>query len=379
MLAPRQRHPPEHPRAPRRLLRAARVHRGSARGGAPGTGLRSVRHARPTSGGDGARRPVPRDAVRARSLRQARDPRSGLRNVERRHHAARGAPERVLQAVGTAHRGGRSVVPGGSPPLRRAGARVLRSRASAVRQRLARADAGGRLWHVVRLHGAVHTRMERQRAKPVLRGQRGARVRPVKEIENKVALVTGGGSGIGRAIALRFARAAGRVAVLDVAEPAARDVAREIAACGSEGLAVPCDVSRQAEVRRAFEAVAERFGPADILVNSAGIAHVGTVEQTSEDDLDRLYAVNVKGVYNCMRAAVLQMKGRGGVILNIASVASTVGIPDRFAYSMTKGAVLTMTYSVARDYVADRNRCNAIAPERGHHTVVGGRRSKAHT
>ncbi len=194
----------------------------------------------------------------------------------------------------------------------------------------------------------------------------------MKEIENKVALVTGGGSGIGRAIALRFARAAGRVAVLDVAEPAARDVAREIAACGSEGLAVPCDVSRQADVRRAFEAVAERFGPADILVNSAGIAHVGTVEQTSEDDLDRLYAVNVKGVYNCMRAAVLQMKGRGGVILNIASVASTVGIPDRFAYSMTKGAVLTMTYSVARDYVAQGIRCNAIAPGRVHTPFVDG-------
>jgi len=194
----------------------------------------------------------------------------------------------------------------------------------------------------------------------------------VKEIEHKVALVTGGGSGIGRAIALRFARAAGRVAVLDVAEPAARDVAREIAACGSEGLAVPCDVSRQADVRRAFAAVAERFGPADILVNSAGIAHVGTVEQTSEDDLDRLYAVNVKGVYNCMRAAVQDMKGRGGVILNIASVASTVGIPDRFAYSMTKGAVLTMTYSVARDYVAHGIRCNAIAPGRVHTPFVDG-------
>src|SRR5207248_1301532 len=155
--------------------------------------------------------------------------------------------------------------------------------------------------------------MERNGPGPVLRRHRGTSVRPVKEIERKVAIVTGGGSGIGRAIALRFARAAGRVAVLDVAEAAARDVAREIAGCGSEGLAVPCDVSRQADVQRAFQTVAQRFGPADILVNSAGIAHVGTVEQTSEDDLDRLYAVNVKGVYNCMRAAVLQMKGRGGV------------------------------------------------------------------
>src|SRR5437870_13218372 len=184
----------------------------------------------------------------------------------------------------------------------------------------------------------------------------------MKEIEHKVALVTGGGSGIGRAIALRFARAGGRVAVLDVAEPAARDVAREIDAWGGAGRAVPCDVRRQADVQRAFQAVAQRLGPVDILVNSAGIAHVGTVEQTSEDDLDRLYAVNVKGVYNCMRAAVPEMKGRGGVILNITSVPSTVGIPDRLAYSMTKGAVLTMTYSVARDYVADGLRSNALAP-----------------
>ena len=125
----------------------------------------------------------------------------------------------------------------------------------------------------------------------------------MKEIERKVAIVTGGGSGIGRAIAVRFARAAGRVAVVDVAEPAAREVAREIEACGGACLPVPCDVSRQADVERAFQAIAQRLGPPDILVNSAGIAHVGTVEQTSEDDLDRLYAVNVKGVYNCMRAA----------------------------------------------------------------------------
>jgi NAD(P)-dependent dehydrogenase (short-subunit alcohol dehydrogenase family) len=110
----------------------------------------------------------------------------------------------------------------------------------------------------------------------------------------------------------------------------------------------------------------------DILVNSAGVAHIGNVEQTTEEDFDRLYAVNVKGVYNCLKAAVTTMKGRGGVILNIASVASTVGIPDRFAYSMTKGAVLTMTYSVARDYVSQGIRCNAISPARVHTPFVDG-------
>ncbi len=192
------------------------------------------------------------------------------------------------------------------------------------------------------------------------------------ELETRTAIVTGGGSGIGRAIALRFARAGARVAVVDIAEAAARDCVREIEACAGTAAAVLCDVSRQLDVERAFQAVLERFDTLDVLVNSAGIAHVGTVEQTSEEDLDRLYAVNVKGVYNCMKAAVPAMKQHGGVILNIASVASSVGIPDRFAYSMTKGAVLTMTYSVARDYVAHGIRCNCIAPGRVHTPFVDG-------
>ena len=188
----------------------------------------------------------------------------------------------------------------------------------------------------------------------------------------RTAIITGGGSGIGRAIALRFARAGARVAVVDVAEDTATAVATEAEALGSATMAVVCDVSRQADVLDAFQDVHSRLGPVDILVNSAGVAHIGTVEQTTEADLDRLYAVNVKGVYNCLKAAVATMKGRGGVILNIASVASTVGIPDRFAYSMTKGAVLTMTYSVARDYVSHGIRCNAISPGRVHTPFVDG-------
>ncbi len=195
---------------------------------------------------------------------------------------------------------------------------------------------------------------------------------PTGELNAKTAIVTGGGSGIGRAIALRFARADARVAIIDIATDSAAAVADEAGSLGATGLAVSCDVSRQTDVIDAFRHIEAQLGPVDILVNSAGVAHIGTVEQTTEEDLDRLYAVNVKGVYNCLKAAVASMKGRGGVILNIASVAATVGIPDRFAYSMTKGAVLTMTYSVARDYVSHGIRCNALSPGRVHTPFVDG-------
>jgi NAD(P)-dependent dehydrogenase (short-subunit alcohol dehydrogenase family) len=191
-------------------------------------------------------------------------------------------------------------------------------------------------------------------------------------------LVSGAGSGIGRAIAIRFAQARGRIVVVDIAESAARDTVKEIEGLEGSAIAVTCDVTKHRQVDAAFREAAERFGDVDILVTSAGIAHVGTVEQTTEEDLDRVYAVNVKGVYNCLRAGVAAMKGRGGAILNIASVASCVGIPDRFAYSMSKGAVLTMTYSVARDYVRHNIRCNSIAPARIHTPFVDGFLAKSY-
>jgi NAD(P)-dependent dehydrogenase (short-subunit alcohol dehydrogenase family) len=188
-------------------------------------------------------------------------------------------------------------------------------------------------------------------------------------LANRTAIVTGGGSGIGRAIALLFARNGARVAILDLNEGGTE---REIHTAGGTAMFVACDVTSQSAVVDAFATVASAYGPLDVLVNSAGIAHVGTVESTSEADLDRVYAVNVKGVYNCLRSGVAAMKGRGGAILNIASVASTVGIPDRFAYSMSKGAVLTMTYSVACDYVGQGIRCNCVAPGRVHTPFVDG-------
>lgn len=192
----------------------------------------------------------------------------------------------------------------------------------------------------------------------------------VGSFHGRTAIVTGGGSGIGQAIATLFGARGAHVAILDLA--AADATVAAIAEAGGEAVHVPCDVSRQDDVTRAFESVNERFGALDMLVNSAGVAHVGTVEQTSEADLDRVYAVNVKGVYNCLKLGVWAMKGRGGVILNVASVAATVGIADRFAYSMSKGAVLTMTLSVARDYIHQKIRCNCISPARVHTPFVDG-------
>jgi 2-keto-3-deoxy-L-fuconate dehydrogenase len=188
-------------------------------------------------------------------------------------------------------------------------------------------------------------------------------------LDGRAAVVTGGGSGIGQAIAQRFAAAGARVAILDLS---ADETVRTIVAAGGTAAHFTCDVTSQAAVDAAFASIVAMYGPADILVNSAGIAHVGSLELTSEEDFDRVYRVNVKGVYNCLRAAVIAMKGRGGAILNIASVAATVGIADRFAYSMSKGAVLSMTLSVARDYVGQGIRCNAISPARVHTPFVDG-------
>jgi NAD(P)-dependent dehydrogenase (short-subunit alcohol dehydrogenase family) len=193
----------------------------------------------------------------------------------------------------------------------------------------------------------------------------------VFQLTGKVAVVTGGGSGIGAAIAALFARQGARVAVLDVDERAARHTADLIRDAGEAAEAVACDVTDAARVEDAIGRLAAAHQRLDILVNNAGIAHVGTIERTDETDLDRLYRVNVKGVFLCARAAVPIMVAQGGgVILNMASIASLVGVPERFAYSMTKGAVLTMTMSIAVDYVKQNIRCNCICPARIHTPFV---------
>lgn len=192
-------------------------------------------------------------------------------------------------------------------------------------------------------------------------------------LTQKVALITGGGSGIGAHICNVFAEAGAHVYVLDLQATEAQRVAQEIQATGGLADHRQVDVSDQQQLLEVVATIAEAHGSIDILVNSAGIAHVGTVETTQEADFNKVFDVNVKGVYNGMHAVVPYMKRQQkGVILNMASVASTVGISDRFAYSMSKGAVLTMTYSVAKDYIKAGIRCNCIAPARVHTPFVDG-------
>jgi NAD(P)-dependent dehydrogenase (short-subunit alcohol dehydrogenase family) len=161
------------------------------------------------------------------------------------------------------------------------------------------------------------------------------------------------------------------VHVFDVNIENSEQTVSEIMAGGGRATAHSCDVGIQAEVKKAIASITKSTD-VDILINNAGIAHIGNVENTKEADLDRLYQVNIKGVYNCIHCCISSMKKNGGVIINMASVAGTVGITDRFAYSMTKGAVLTMTYSVAKDYLDYGIRCNSISPGRVHTPFVDG-------
>jgi 2-keto-3-deoxy-L-fuconate dehydrogenase len=191
-------------------------------------------------------------------------------------------------------------------------------------------------------------------------------------LKGKVAIVTGGGSGIGKAISKKFAAQGALVHILEMNPENAKETVKEIEVEHGHAFAHQCNVADQLQVLKVIDAIAAKT-PIDILVNNAGVAHVGNIENTSEEDLDRLYSINIKGVYNCIRASIPHMKqNKKGVTLNIASIASSVALPDRFAYSMTKGAVLTMTYSVARDYINENIRCNCISPARVHTPFVDG-------
>ena len=195
-------------------------------------------------------------------------------------------------------------------------------------------------------------------------------------LKNKTAVITGGGSGIGKAIAVLFAQQGASVFIIDMDDKAASDTLIEINDKENfneetDGLAFHYhgDVSNQQQIVEIFKSI----GRVDILVNNAGIAHIGKADTTSEADFHKVMNVNVKGVYNCLFAAIPLMKANGGgVILNTASVAASVGITDRFAYSTSKGAIFAMTLSVARDYLHDNIRWNSISPARIHTPFVDG-------
>lgn len=189
-------------------------------------------------------------------------------------------------------------------------------------------------------------------------------------LKGKVAVVTGGGSGIGRAIALRFAANGAAVRIIDRNAAEAKATAHRIAKAGGSASPYACDVADAEQVKKTFQKIFAQ-GRVEILVNNAGISHIGSLEGTSQEDFDRVYRVNVKGYFNCMLACIGHMKARGGgVILNMASVAGSCGLADRFAYSTSKGAVIAMTYSVARDYISHNIRCNSISPARVHTPFV---------
>jgi NAD(P)-dependent dehydrogenase (short-subunit alcohol dehydrogenase family) len=188
-------------------------------------------------------------------------------------------------------------------------------------------------------------------------------------LENKVAAVTGAGSGIGKQTAVLFGKQGAEVYVVDLNQQAAEQTVTEIKNDGGRAHAKIVDVSNQKDVTKIFNEI----GRVDILVNSAGISNVGNVENTTEEDFDKLYSVNVKGVYNCVKAAIPFMKEkRSGAIVNLASTASHIGLQDRFAYTTTKGAVFAMSLSIARDVLKYGIRCNSVSPGRVHTSFVDG-------
>lgn len=191
-------------------------------------------------------------------------------------------------------------------------------------------------------------------------------------LDNKIAVITGAGSGIGKAMALLFARQGALVNVLDMDEKGGQETVASILESGGQAVFHITDVSDQTAVKAIMEHIGKQHTRIDILINNAGVAHVGNAENTAEVDFDRLMRINVKGVYNCIHTALPFMKAAGGSIVNMASVAATVGIVDRFAYSTTKGAIAAMTLSVAKDFIQYNIRCNSISPGRVHTPFVDG-------
>ena len=189
-------------------------------------------------------------------------------------------------------------------------------------------------------------------------------------MQSKTVLITGGASGIGLAMVQKFASLQSHVYFIDLNQAEGKKLEEQERKKGNSVTFLEGDLTQFAQVEKLIQSLPEKL---DVLINNAGIAHVGTVESTSEEDFDRIVSVNIKGMFHCIKASLPKLKrGGGGAIVNMCSVAATIGIPDRFAYSMSKGATLSMTLSVARDYVQDGIRCNCISPGRVHTPFVDG-------
>ena len=185
-------------------------------------------------------------------------------------------------------------------------------------------------------------------------------------LKDKVTVITGGGSGIGEAICKKFTEKGANVIIIDTNETQGHRVAQE-----TKSAYLKCDISDPESVQETFKKIENLHGFTEILINNAGIAHIGNITETSPEEFDKIMNVNVRGSYLCIKASIEAMiKNQKGCILNMASVASNLGIPDRFAYSTSKGAVYTMTLSVARDFIDKGIRCNCICPARVHTPFV---------
>lgn len=184
-------------------------------------------------------------------------------------------------------------------------------------------------------------------------------------LKNKIALVTGAASGIGASIAEIFAAAGAHVFVADRDATGGKATVDRITALGQTAEFSELDIAREEDCDRVFQAVNSAFGRLDVLVNNAGIGHVGTMLQTTGADLDRLYAVNVRGTFNVIKAFLPAMiKRKYGVIINLASIGGVVAVRDRLAYCTTKFAIAGLTRCIALDHALDGIRCNCICPGR---------------
>lgn len=182
-------------------------------------------------------------------------------------------------------------------------------------------------------------------------------------LENKVALVTGAGDGIGRGIAIRFAAEGAKVGALDINEKMCKETAQMICDKGGQAIALPCNVSNPAQVRNAVATLAQQYGPINVVVNNAAVMPSGRIHETSPEDFDRVLAVNLRGAYLINREVIpMMLEQHNGSIIHMSSVTGLLGLPGIAAYSMTKGALAALTRAMSTDYAHEGIRVNAVSP-----------------